>query len=245
MRTADGSLTIRGPEGELLHPLRGAVAEAVRRYVVPCRIAELARQHGRVMVLDIGFGLGYCATAAIDAADAVRVVSLERSRIPLRSVPRVSPQLAHYHLATRVARECLTARSSTVREGSRELTLVLGDARRSVPRLREQFDAVFLDAPAPRLCPELWSVEFFQALRGVMHEDALVVTYQGAEIVRAGLVEAGFSIAESVETEPGLHGTLASLQRLPAELTEKYRVKHVIHDPGLRAPRRKLLDQVW
>ena len=60
----------------------------------------------------------------------------------------------------------------------------------------EKYDAIFLAPFSPSKSPEVCTVEFFKALRNIMKEDGMILTYTSAAPVRFALVEAGFHVGE-------------------------------------------------
>lgn len=71
------------------------------------------------------------------------------------------------------------------------------------------YDAVFLDPFSPMKSPEIYSVEFFKALKVLMKGDGVILTYTSAAPVRTALLEAGFHVGEGPNFG-GKNGTIAS-----------------------------------
>ncbi len=74
------------------------------------------------------------------------------------------------------------------------LTLVVGDARETLPEIDAAIDAWFLDGFAPALNPHLWTDEIFAAVSALSTVGTTVATYTAAGEVRRGLEAAGFSM---------------------------------------------------
>lgn len=257
VKTEDGTVTLYNDSyKELYHSKGGAVEEAIKKYVEPCRIIELAEARaasGKLRILDICFGIGYNAIAAIDAAQPsgcrVEVISLELHKNVLKEIGSLEPPLKNYGLAKSVAKRCLKPRTrqASVRSGNTLLSLRLEDARKTIKRLPGKFDAVFLDPFSVPKNPQLWSRDFFEAIRKLMTDSAVLATYSCAGIVRAGLVNAGFHITNGPELVKRRPSTLASkiVFKDYTNITEKYRIKHYISDPKLSAPYGELKKQLW
>ncbi len=79
------------------------------------------------------------------------------------------------------------------------LTLLLGDARETLPRLRAQVDAWFLDGFAPARNPQLWQAGLLREIARLSASGCTLATYTCAGAVRRGLAAAGFR----VEKVPG------------------------------------------
>ncbi len=75
-----------------------------------------------------------------------------------------------------------------------KIEILLGDARKTVPKIREKIDIIYQDAFSPAHNPLLWTKEFFTDIREVSTEDAILTTYSTAAAVRLGLYENGFYI---------------------------------------------------
>lgn len=81
------------------------------------------------------------------------------------------------------------------------VTVVLGDARETLPRWAGQADAWFLDGFSPAKNPELWSEPLLAEVGTHTAPGGTFATYTAAGFVRRGLQVAGFQ----VERRPG-HG---------------------------------------
>jgi len=78
---------------------------------------------------------------------------------------------------------------------------------------------IYFDLYSPKKCPDLWSMEVFQALyqktldRRRKGLSSLLVTYSASTAVRAALVLAGFCVGYGVATSDKKDTTLASTER--------------------------------
>lgn len=84
-------------------------------------------------------------------------------------------------------------------DGRVMLTLLVGDARETLPRLDGVVDAWFLDGFSPARNPELWSAELFDAVSRRSRVGTTCATYSVAGVVRRTLEASGFR----VERRPG------------------------------------------
>ena len=178
--------------GECYHSYKGAVEEAWKKYVVPCKIAEIACS-GELKILDICFGLGYNSAAAIDAAlqenprCSIEVVGLENDPGILEKIQEVKPPLQSYRHYKKLSPAHLD-----VKEGNIHLKVLLGDGREQIKTLPESsFDAIFLDPFSPQTSPEMWQEPFFREMWRVMKPKAIVATYSCARMVRENMSKAG------------------------------------------------------
>lgn len=74
------------------------------------------------------------------------------------------------------------------------LTLLVGDARETLPQLQAQVDAWFLDGFSPAKNPEMWQQEVFDQLARLAAPGCTLATFTSAGFVRRGLTHAGFAM---------------------------------------------------
>jgi len=189
--TEDGSITLYNPEYEdYYHSKSGAIEESFEKFVKPCKIKELKS----AKILDIGFGLGYNAIAAIDAAEGeIEVISLEKDF--LSDLPKLKPKLKHYWIIEKLEFDPIT--KSYLYEDKRiHLKIKIGDAVELIKTINDKFDAVFLDPFSPAKNPELWTIEFFKNIKQRMKPGAILATYSYAKKIRNNLAKAGFKVED-------------------------------------------------
>lgn len=214
VETDDGSVTYWNPDfKEHYHSPVGARTEALEKYIRPVGLdVRLAR--GPVRLLDICFGLGYNALCACEQAGGsdLRIVALEMDR---RMVGQAARELSG-------GEECRfdwpivlddIYRNGCSRGNGFRIDMRWGDARHTLRDLDpDSFDIVFLDAFSTQRNSELWTLDFFRALRGPMKPDAVLATYCAALPVRGGLMQAGFHIGESIPVGRKRGGTIAAMR---------------------------------
>lgn len=76
------------------------------------------------------------------------------------------------------------------------LTLLLGDALDTLPRLDARVDAWFLDGFAPARNPELWNEQLFNQIARLSRPGTTFATFTAAGAVRRGLQAAGFEVSK-------------------------------------------------
>jgi tRNA 5-methylaminomethyl-2-thiouridine biosynthesis bifunctional protein len=74
------------------------------------------------------------------------------------------------------------------------LTLLIGDARETLPQLRAAVDAWFLDGFAPAKNPEMWQPELFEQIARLSVPGCTFATFSSASAVRRGLEAVGFKV---------------------------------------------------
>lgn len=75
------------------------------------------------------------------------------------------------------------------------VTVIVGDARTTLPVWAGQADAWFLDGFAPAKNPELWDPALLQAVADKTAPGGTVATYTAAGAVRRSLAQAGFEVS--------------------------------------------------
>ncbi len=177
--TDDGSVTLRNPEyDECYHSKSGALEESELKYIKPCKITKNSK------VLDIGFGLGYNAAAALEVG--AEVISLEKDPKALKATQKLSIPLKSYKIIQSVA-------SGKPHE---RLKIIIGDAVNTIKTITEKFDAIFLDPFSPPKNPELWTESFFRDIKKLMKPKAILATYSCARITRDNLKNTGFIVKD-------------------------------------------------
>lgn len=211
VKTADGSSTLYHPEfRQHFHSLAGAGAEAEHKFVEPSALASRL-QAGDVTLLDIGFGLGVNAAAAIRCAENVaygflNITSLE---LDLRTLHAAQTLYAPESLETRMLDALLS--SGEFRTQHAHLQLYSGDARQTLPK-RDTFDIVFHDGFSPDCNPELWTLDFLRELKRHLNPGAVMVSYSSAYPFRGALFKLGFAVGESIPFGRRRGGTIAATE---------------------------------
>lgn len=75
-----------------------------------------------------------------------------------------------------------------------ELTVIVGDARDTLPPWQGRADAWFLDGFSPAKNPELWGADLMAQVGAHTAQRGTVATYTAAGFVRRGLADAGFDV---------------------------------------------------
>ncbi|PIN69727.1 hypothetical protein COV93_04325 [Candidatus Woesearchaeota archaeon CG11_big_fil_rev_8_21_14_0_20_43_8] len=198
IKTKDGSMTgFSDKYDEYYHSVTGAREEAVKKYAEPCRIADLARCPGKIVILDFCFGMGYNSAAAIDSAleanpnCIIEITGLENDLDLLEGLQEINGPFRSYGLIKKAASEL------SIKEGNVAINLLPGDAAETVMSLTEfEFDVVFFDPFSPKRQPELWTEEIFTNIYVRMRDGGILATYSCARSVRDALRGAGFLVKD-------------------------------------------------
>ena len=250
--TDDGTATLFLDEyGQAMHSTSGAYEEALLKHVQPSGITE--KQKESLSVLDIGFGLGYNILALMDMLRPeknrpfINVLSLEKDRgfcEYLNSVKFDDYRDLNYSIIRQGYRD------GSVKSENMNLELLFGDARETLKQITDiKFDAVFQDPFSPSKNPELWSVEYFQALSELMDDDCILTTYSSADHVRMAMTEAGLHIGKGPSVGQKREGTLAARTKVFTTLDDKkiWDIRgnpksEPYRDPGLNLPRERIIN---
>jgi len=261
VETADGSYTLYHPLfGESYHSVSaGALREGLEKFLYPSQLVERVKVENlkEVSILEIGFGLGYNLVVSLHHLWEVkrnlkiRYVSTELELSPLLWELKLPEPYGEIY-------EELKARlgegKDTVTLGSAEITILFGDARRTIQTLKgESFNAIFHDAFSPKRNAELWTLEFLSLLKGLLESKGFWVSYSTALPVRRALYELGFKIYSTPPIGRRSPGTGATIEGLPLNdyllpLTPK-ELQKILHsprakpyrDPCLCLPREEIL----
>lgn len=192
--TADNTETFLNEKvNECYHSQTGAVEEALKKYALPCKIKELAKERGKITILDVCFGLGYNSAMAISVAleenpdCEIEVTGLENDPEILQKIQEVNPPIHYYEKYKKIHPS-----RPEFSDGKVRVMVIVGDARETVRQLKDNhFDAIFFDPFSPKTSPEMWSEELFREMWRVMKSSAILATYTCARRARENMSKAG------------------------------------------------------
>jgi tRNA U34 5-methylaminomethyl-2-thiouridine-forming methyltransferase MnmC len=149
-------------------------------------------------IAELGFGTGLNLIAALIAWRAsgtpgpLTYTSFEA--FPL-SLPDTARALAAFPEA-RACAEPLFAQwpAGRIETADLDATIIIGDARDTLPQWQGRADAWFLDGFSPAKNPELWSPDLMAAVARHTAAGGTCATYTAAGHVRASLTAAGFTV---------------------------------------------------
>lgn len=212
----DGTHTLYSKEfDEPYHSTKdGALHESLEKHVKPS--LSLKADKDKLTILDICFGLGYNTFATLytikkrGLKTKIHILSPEFDEALVRS-------LEHFDFPKEF--EAIKPIIQTISQNlyyedeQFKIEILLGDARKSIPEIKEKIDIVYQDAFSPAHNPLLWTKEWFRDVRAICQEDAILTTYSTAAAIRLGLYENGFYIfvhrAQMIR-----YSTVASLKML-------------------------------
>ena len=212
----DGTNTLYSKEfDEPYHSTKdGALHESLEKHVKPA--LALMKDKEQLTLLDICFGLGYNTFATLyyikknNLKTKVHILSPEFDEALLRSLNTFlfPPEFE-------IIKEVIEAITKDLyyEDEQFKIEILLGDARESIPYIKEKVDVIYQDAFSPAHNPLLWTKEHFEAIRHICAEDAVLTTYSTAAAIRLGLYENDFFIFVH-RAEMMRYSTVASLKML-------------------------------
>jgi len=193
----DGTNTLFSKEfNEPYHSTKdGALHESLEKHVKPT--LEIHKQKNALIILDICFGLGYNTFATLYYIKSKNL----KTKIHILS-PEFDKELIHSLLDFSYPKEfdsiqnIIKAVSENLfyEDAQFKIEILLGDARLSVPKIKEKIDIIYQDAFSPTQNPLLWTKDFFQDIAKISQKDTILSTYSTAASIRLGLYENGFLI---------------------------------------------------
>lgn len=220
VKTDDGSYTFKSnlinEKSETMHTYHGAINESMEKFVKPSKL----KGKGKVSVLDLCSGLGYNAASCIeflDNDDEIEIDMVEISKETIAGALLIDNPIKSYEFIK------VTVEDELYKEGyvgfkfhTKELSerlsinIYIKDAREVVKELKDKkYDAIFLDPFSPRMCPELYTLEFFLLLKNMLKDDGIILTYTSAAPVRSAMVRSGLHVGEGPQFGRKSGGTVA------------------------------------
>jgi tRNA U34 5-methylaminomethyl-2-thiouridine-forming methyltransferase MnmC len=212
----DGTNTLFSKEfNEPFHSTKdGALHESLEKHVKPS--LSLKNDKAELVILDICFGLGYNTFATLyhikkhKLKTKVHILSPEFDEELVRSLDDFDFPSEFDDI-----RYIIKAISQDLyyEDEQFKIEIILGDARKSIPKIKEKIDIIYQDAFSPAHNPLLWTKEHFEDIRAIAKYDAILTTYSTAAAIRLGLYENGFYIFVH-RAEMMRYSTVASLKKL-------------------------------
>ncbi len=212
----DGTNTLFSKEfNEPYHSTKdGALHESLEKHVKPS--FSIKKEKNQLTILDICFGLGYNTFATLyyikqqKHSTKVHILSPEFDEGLIRSLDIFDypPEFENIkHIVKTISQDLY------YEDEQFKIEILLGDARESIPQIKEKIDIIYQDAFSPAHNPLLWTTEYFRDVRAICKEDAILTTYSIAAAIRLGLYENDFLIFVH-RAEMMRYSTVASLKML-------------------------------
>jgi len=212
----DGTNTLFSEEfSEPYHSTKdGALHESLEKHVKPA--FRIKKEFSSLTILDLCFGLGY------NTFTTLYYIKKNRLNIKVHILsPEFDIELIHslkdfiYPKEFNELKEIIYEVSQNLyyEDEQFKIEILLGDARESVPKIKNRIDIVYQDAFSPHHNPLLWTREFFTDIVSISKQDVILTTYSTAASTRLGLYESGFLVFIHYG-EKTRYSTIASIKRL-------------------------------
>ncbi|MDP3195958.1 tRNA (5-methylaminomethyl-2-thiouridine)(34)-methyltransferase MnmD [Tabrizicola sp.] len=148
-------------------------------------------------IAELGFGTGLNLLAVLLAHQGpghVHYTSFEAFPLPARDIARALQLFPEVAGVADAFLDQWEAGATILQFPHLTATVILGDARETLPAWEGQADAWFLDGFSPAKNPELWSPELMVAVARHTGPGGTFATYTAAGHVRRALSEAGFRV---------------------------------------------------
>ncbi|RLA67503.1 MAG: hypothetical protein DRQ78_02565 [Epsilonproteobacteria bacterium] len=212
----DGTNTLYSKEfDEPYHSTKdGALYESLEKHVKPA--FSLKKNQEKLTIVDICFGLGYNTFATLyyikkhKLKTKIHILSPEFDEELVRSLDTFT-----YPSEFKEIKQIIQTISQELyyEDEQFKIEILLGDARKSIPNIKENIDIIYQDAFSPVRNPLLWTKEHFADIRAICKHDAILTTYSTAAAIRLGLYENGFYIFVH-RAKMMRYSTVASLEML-------------------------------
>jgi len=193
----DGTNTLYSEEfSEPYHSTKdGALHESLEKHVKPA--LSLQKDKKSLTILDICFGLGYNTFATLyyvkknNLKKKLHIISPEFDKELIHSLATFSYPKEFDEIKNIIEE---VSKNLFYEDKQFKIEILLGDARDSVPKIKERVDIVYQDAFSPQHNPLLWTKEFFEDIAKISKKDTLLTSYSTSASTRLGLYENGFFI---------------------------------------------------
>jgi tRNA U34 5-methylaminomethyl-2-thiouridine-forming methyltransferase MnmC len=202
IQTADGSSSLYVPElNEHYHSTHGAIQESMHVFI-NTGFKQISQSNIKIFEMGYGTGLNFLLSY-IHAQNK----KLEYHCIEAYPLEKELVEQLNYTSELNLKEEDLLAFQAFHRI---ESTVVLNDhfsVIKSNCILKDYmpptlFDLIYFDAFSPDIQPELWSVEVFQKMFGMLNPGGILTTYCAKGIVRRAMQSSGF-VVERLPGPPG------------------------------------------
>ena len=225
---------------ETMHTHHGALEESIQKYIEPSKLRDKIISKDEIRILDTCSGLGYNAAAVLDLWQSIpnnckiKLDMVEISRETLAITLLIPSPLKTYEIIKKAVEDKLCNEGflslryeKNEKPENVDINIYCMDIRELTKNLLESklsktenvksliddgmYDIIFLDPFSPLLTPELYTLDFFKALKQVIKKDGLILTYTSAAPVRSAFIEAGFHVGEGPRFGRKRGGTIASI----------------------------------
>lgn len=175
----------------------GGLAETQHVFLAGNGLPERLKSGFHVSELGFGTGLNLLALAEIwNGPGRIHFTSFEAHPMAAHDMARALDPFELSHKDDLVTQ--WETQSGEVRQiclQGIDASILIGDARQTLPAWKGSADAWFLDGFAPAKNPELWSEELLRGVAQHTNPGGTIATYTAAGHVRRSLAAGGFEVA--------------------------------------------------
>lgn len=219
----DGSTTLWNERyHDYYHPKSGAYRQAKELFIEKSDLKNRLKK-GDVMILDIGFGMGYNTFCALEVAqhlvqNRVYVKAIDQDRMLLQHSQAMVPNVSHAKLLDALFN------TKTYDDAFSKVEFLNMEARYGITLLEESFDVIFLDPFLESNNASLVTFDFFTMLRKLLKPDGVLVASTSLQAVHDGMTLAGFDVCVANDEKSDIKGIVATLSSsISAPSKEPYR----------------------
>jgi len=198
--------------GDVYFSREGGLGQARHVFLAGNRLAErfaALPPHGHFTIGETGFGTGLSFLTAWQLFEQVAPSSaqldvLSTERYPLEAGQLIAALAPWPELADPAAALCAQMialppgwHRCVLAGGRVRLTLLLGDARETLPEVTTTVDAWFLDGFSPARNPDMWSDTLLAQVARLSRPGTTYATWASSGVVRRGLGAVGFTVSRS------------------------------------------------
>ena len=203
IETKDGSHSLYNTDlDETYHSVHGALNESLHVFIKN-GLQEVAKNSSEINILEVGFGTGLNTVLTIQEADkdhlSINYFTLEPSPLPSDVIEKLNYKILLNNKYFKLIHQYEWDKENIIFPHFKftKFNTTLQKVNLSLP-----IDLVYFDAFAPRVQPELWTIDIFEKLFEMMTSNAILVTYCAKGEVKRSLKKAGF-IVETLHGPPG------------------------------------------
>jgi tRNA U34 5-methylaminomethyl-2-thiouridine-forming methyltransferase MnmC len=191
----DGTIPVATRFDDPYFSLAGGLDETRHVFLTGNRLPDRFRDGFHIAELGFGTGLNLLATVLAHTGPGhLRYTSFEAYPLPADAIAQALhafPELAE--IVPDYLRQWETG-ATDLHFPNLTATVILGDARATLPAWSGKADAWFLDGFSPAKNPELWSPALMAEVARHTAPGGTFATYTAAGAVRRALTEAGFTV---------------------------------------------------
>ncbi len=191
----DGTIPVSRRFDDPYFSLSGGLDETRHVFLAGNGLPDRFRDGFHIAELGFGTGLNLLATVLAHQGEGhLRYTSFEAFPMPTADIARALEAFAE----TAPVAESFLAQwatgATTLHFPTLTATIILGDARKTLPAWTGRADAWFLDGFSPAKNPELWSPDLMEEVARHTAPGGSFATYTAAGHVRQSLADAGFTV---------------------------------------------------